>query len=207
LRDSASFSDYIGSGSAFVDKTGFIRDLLNSSPERMFFLSRPRRFGKTLLLDTIQHIAKGDRTPFAGMKIGKSDYVWERYPVIRFSFSRFESDPLTFRRKLLDKFDDIARDHNLDLKPANSVSDIDSAISELSKNYPPSHLPNMIQSTEEAPANVVILIDEYDFPLLDSLDNPDNAEELRSMLRIFYSTIKDCRDKVRFLFVTGVTKF
>ncbi|MDR1035225.1 MAG: AAA family ATPase [Deltaproteobacteria bacterium] len=207
LLDSADFLDYVGSGSVFVDKTGLIRDLLNSSPNRMFFLSRPRRFGKTLLLDTIQHIAKGDRTPFAGMKIGESDYVWERYPVIRLSFSHFESEPLTFRRKLLDKLDEIARDHDLDLKPANSVSDIDSIISKLSKNYPPSHLPNMSPDTEQNPANVVILIDEYDFPLLGSLDNPDNAEELRSMLRVFYSTIQGCRHMLRFLFVTGVTKF
>ncbi|MDR1036030.1 MAG: ATP-binding protein [Deltaproteobacteria bacterium] len=207
LRSSAVFSDYIGSGAALVDKTGFICDLLNSSPDRMFFLSRPRRFGKTLLLDTIQHIARGERTPFAGMKIGKSEYVWERYPVIRFSFSRFESDPLTFRRKLLDRFDEIARDHNLDLKPAESVSNIDFIISKLSKNNPPSHLTKMFPIPEEDPENVVILIDEYDFPLLGSLDNPDNAEELRSMLRVFYSTIKDCSNKVRLLFVTGVTKF
>ncbi|MDR1035022.1 MAG: AAA family ATPase [Deltaproteobacteria bacterium] len=207
LPDSADFLDFVVSGSVFVDKTDLISNLLKKSPTRMFFLSRPRRFGKTLLLDTIQNIANGDRTPFAGMKIGESDYIWERYPVIRLSFSRFESDHLTFRKKLLDKFDEIARDQNLDLKPAESVSDIDSIISKLSKNYPPSHLPNKSQNTEQNPANVVILIDEYDFPLLGSLDNPDNAEELRSMLRVFYSTIKDCRHMVRFLFVTGVTKF
>ncbi|MDR1079527.1 MAG: AAA family ATPase, partial [Deltaproteobacteria bacterium] len=71
LRSSAVFLDFIGSGAAIVDKTALIRDLLNSSPDRTFFLSRPRRFGKTLLLDTIMNIAKGNRELFRGMDIGK----------------------------------------------------------------------------------------------------------------------------------------
>jgi hypothetical protein len=71
LPESAAFRDFVNSNAVLVDKTDLIRDLLNSSPTRTFFLSRPRRFGKTLLLDTIQNIAKGDRKPFIGLHIRK----------------------------------------------------------------------------------------------------------------------------------------
>ncbi|MDR1312244.1 MAG: AAA family ATPase [Deltaproteobacteria bacterium] len=208
LPDSADFQDFISSNAVLVDKTDLIRDLLNSSPIRTFFLSRPRRFGKTLLLDTIQNIAQGDRKPFSSFHIGKegSGYVWEPYPVIRMSFSRFESNPKIFRGKLLSTLDDIAMSHNLDIPPARTVSDIDAIISALSKKHSPAVLPNTLPGIEPVSANVVLLIDEYDFPLLNCLDNPGKAEKIRSMLRVFYSTIKDCRKKLRFTFITGITK-
>jgi hypothetical protein len=97
--------------------------------------------------------------------------------------------------------------HKLDIPPARTVSDIDAIISELSKNHPPAVLPNTLPDIESDPANVVLLIDEYDFPLLSCLDNPENSEEIRSMLSVFYSTIKDCRNMLRFTFITGITKF
>ncbi|MDR1081799.1 MAG: AAA family ATPase, partial [Deltaproteobacteria bacterium] len=211
LPESPDFLDFIGSNAVYVDKTAMIRDLLNSSPTRTFFLSRPRRFGKTLLLDTIQNIATGNKKPFADLDIGKggpeSDYNWTAHPVIRISLGGFPSAPVPFRDKILSTLNEIAKQHNLNLGPASSVSDIDLLISRLSERNPPAKLPNMSQVFEQEPANVILLIDEYDYPLLSNLNEPAKAEETRELLRDFYSTIKRCRKMLRFTFITGITKF
>ncbi|MDR1312938.1 MAG: AAA family ATPase, partial [Deltaproteobacteria bacterium] len=209
LPESPDFLDFVQTGSIFVDKTSKILDLLNSSPTRTFFLSRPRRFGKTLLLDTIQNIAKGDRTLFDGMDIGKdgSGYAWETYPVIRMTFSGFPSDPIKAENLLLRTLDEISIEHNLELPRAETPADIQFIISKLSRNHHGSRLPNFPKGSDQEPANVVFLIDEYDFPLLDSIDDPKKAEGIRKMLRNFYSALKNSRKMLRFTFITGITKF
>jgi hypothetical protein len=135
LSDSPNFLDFINSDAVLVDKTSLILELLNSFPNRTFFLSRPRRFGKSLLLDTIHNIANGDENVFAGMDIAKkgAGYFWELYPVIRLSFAGFPSNPQHFNNLLLRTLDEIAIQHKLDLPPAETVADIRFIIT--TKNY------------------------------------------------------------------------
>ncbi|MDR1080734.1 MAG: AAA family ATPase, partial [Deltaproteobacteria bacterium] len=208
LLDTAIFLVFIDNNAVMVDKTSLIRDLFNS-PTRTFFLSRPRRFGKTLLIDTIKNIAEGHKTLFRDMDIGKegSGYAWDPYPVIRFSFSSFPRDPEMFKRRFLITLDNIAELHGLSIRPAQDISDIQDIIKQISKQHPVGQSANRQPSMNTYPLNTVLLIDEYDFPLLGNIGNPDKIFKIREMLQEFYSTIKECENMLRLTFITGISKF
>ncbi|MDR1312640.1 MAG: AAA family ATPase [Deltaproteobacteria bacterium] len=208
LTDTARFIQFIDSNAVIVDKTRLIRDLLDG-PTSTYFLSRPRRFGKTLLLDTIANIFLGNRERFIGMEIdrGAPSYDWRTYPVIRLSFNRFGKDPDKFRDKLLTRLNRVAVEHELDMKTADSVIDIAALVEALSDSALKSSLAGRNARKNTLPKNVVLLIDECDFPLLGNVDSTEKAVQIRDILHEFYSAIKDCDDMLRFTFITGVTKF
>jgi hypothetical protein len=205
LMDSAILEKFIRNNAVVVDKTELIFDLL-SSANCTYFLSRPRRFGKTLLLDTIQNIAQGHRDLFKGTFIDRkgAEYSWKPYPVIRLSFSAFSSEPEAFNRSLLHKLDEISELKGLSLKPASDVKDIEDIIQKVSKQHVGAGIGKEIP---ENVFNTVLLIDEYDFPLLHCLDNSDRIEQLRKILNRFYSAIKNCEGLLRFTFITGISRF
>ena len=187
-----SFEKLIKEGYLYVDKTEYIWNLINPAGGS-FFLSRPRRFGKSLTVSTLKAIFEGRKELFKGLAIYDKPYDWKVYPVIHLSFGDYNPINNTVERLdayLADKVKSIAADLGIGLPETQDASSafgklIDSAASE---------------------ENVVILVDEYDKPILDNISNPD-ISGIQKCLKGFYSVLKDRNDREQFLFVTGVSKF
>lgn len=176
----------------YVDKTPFALRLIEQG--KYYFLSRPRRFGKSLLLDTLAELFEGNRSLFQGLYADKHWHWQRKFPVIRLSLgggvlhSRADLD-----RRILDLLK-INREA-LGLS-CSDPSDVVSCFAEL------------IRSAHSATGErVVVLVDEYDKPMLDNLTRPEVAKEMRDGLRNLYSVIKDMDAHIRFAMLTGVSKF
>ena len=176
----------------YVDKTTLISQLIDEGDH--YFLSRPRRFGKSLLLDTIDELFSCNEELFVNLDI-HDEWDWSKpHPVIRLSFGAKYNEP-----------DDLARDSMEQLADIESTLGIKSLSGDVTG---PGRLRSLIRALHnQTGSQVVVLIDEYDKPILDVLDNPDLATANRDYLRGFYGVIKDCAKDVRFVFVTGVSMF
>lgn len=183
------FEDLRNRGSIYVDKTHLVYKLVTEG--KPYFLSRPRRFGKSLLLSTLEAYFLGKKDLFKGLAIENLEKDWVQYPVIKISFGA-------------DNYPDL----NCLISLENSV------LSEYEKKYDIAvsdsraapRLKNIIKGAyEKTGKQVVILIDEYDKPILDALYT-EYEEQNRQELRSFYSPLKDCDQYIRFLFITGITK-
>ncbi len=175
----------------YVDKTDHVRRLVEGG--QYYFLSRPRRFGKTLLVDTLQELFKGSEELFRDLAIhGKWDWS-ARHPVVRISFGggNFDSPDLV-RGNVEDQLEETERLAGLEPGPAGAAVRFRRLIRTLH---------------ERAGQRTVILVDEYDKPILDALGDRELALANRDFLRGFYSVVKDCDAHVRFAFLTGVSKF
>ena len=182
-------------GCYYVDKTGLLIDLIESGP--CFFLSRPRRFGKSLLVDTMKELFEGNRALFAGLA-AESRWDWsQRHPVIQISFS---DGVLRDRTELDRRIHDILRINReqLGLTPSAGLDPADSS----------GNLLDLIrQAHRNAGEQVVVLIDEYDKPILDNIESPERAREMREGLKNLYSVLKGADAHLKFVFLTGVSKF
>lgn len=187
----SSFEKIIAEDYVYIDKTKIIANLCGNG--EYYFLSRPRRFGKTLLLDTIEQAFSGKKELFRGLHL-ESNWDWSRkHPIIRISFS---GDSFTTLGTLEKKIDSIL----------NNIAALHSV--ELFATLPGEKLGELIRKLQiKTKNNVVILIDEYDKPILDAIDNTDLAIKNREILKGFYGIIKDHDADLRLVFVTGVTKF
>jgi len=179
------FSEF-GNDYLYVDKTEHIFRLLQG---KYYFLSRPRRFGKSLLLNTIKEVFKGHKELFEGLWI-YDKIEWEDYPVIKISFSTVDYFNLGLAKAIDRMLTRIAAEYNILLEEESFSSKFLELIIKLSVN-----------------SKVVILIDEYDKPIIDYIDDIPKADENRKILKSFYSVIKDSDDFIKFFFVTGVSKF
>ncbi|MDR1040903.1 MAG: AAA family ATPase [Deltaproteobacteria bacterium] len=193
-------------GAVYVDKTGPLVDLLNSFGP--YFLARPRRFGKSLLLDTIQQIFEGKKELFSGLKIESQaqDFIWKPFPVIRINMNTIGTEPDAFHTGLIGKLLRFAVSYKVQI----NTSTVADAISDLIMNIS-MKCATMEEKSDQlvdiVKKNVVLLIDEYDFPLLNHLRDPIKIEQMRKILYGFYSSIKGCSNFLRFTFITGITKF
>ena len=187
-----SFRTLREEGCYYVDKTPLIRQLVDEG--RHYFLSRPRRFGKSLLIDTLQELFEGDEALFQGLGIHGS-WDWSvRHPVVRLSFDGKHDEPGDLECSISNQLASAERRTGID--PGSPVP------------INPERLRNLLERLHEAAGRqVVILVDEYDKPILDTLKNPDQAEANRDYLRGFYGIIKGSAKHVRFVFVTGVSMF
>ncbi|MFW6258712.1 MAG: ATP-binding protein [Halochromatium sp.] len=175
----------------YVDKTGFIARLIDEGS--FYFLSRPRRFGKSLLLDTIGELFAGNEPLFRGLII-HPDWNWSlRYPVIRLSFG---GGVVRSRARLDAKIREQLRINMARLGVACTEPEPEACFAEL-----------IGLAHQQSGQRAVVLVDEYDKPILDNLSRPELARELRDGLRNLYSVIKDREADVRFVFITGVSKF
>jgi hypothetical protein len=178
----------------YVDKTQFLYQMITRGA--MYFLSRPRRFGKSLLISTLKSIFQGKRHLFKGLWINQSDYAWEQHPIIWLDMSAVtNSSAEEFQRSLNFHLDKIAKQYGIKLPPSlsASVSDrLDELITELAQ-----------QNNQK----VVVLIDEYDSPLIDQIHRPELALENREILKKFYGILKVQNANLRFVLLTGVSKF
>jgi hypothetical protein len=188
-----SFQDIIEKGFLYVDKTKYINNLLVSG-KGAYFLSRPRRFGKSLLVSTLEAIFKNKRHLFKGLWLDSSEYVWEEFPVIKIDMSTVEKS--TSER----------------LYSGLRSAVIANAISEginLDENKGPSLLfQELIQAlVRKYNQQVVILIDEYDDPIIKHINDPEMANKNREVLQDFYKIMKAEDANLRFVFLTGISKF
>ncbi|MBE0434789.1 MAG: ATP-binding protein, partial [Methylomicrobium sp.] len=176
----------------YVDKTRYILQLIDEGTH--YFLSRPRRFGKSLLLDTIGELFSGNEMLFQGLYC-HDRWDWsKRYPVIRISFGGGVVRNLT---ELETRIRALLRTNRENLGVScGDEADIPGCFAELIRN-----------AAKTEGERVVVLIDEYDKPILDNITQPELATEIRHGLRNLYSVIKDSDAHIRFAFLTGVSKF
>ena len=186
-----TFSEIINEDYLYIDKTGIAYSLIDRF--KYVFLSRPRRFGKSLFLDTLHNIFEGNRELFRGLLIEKL-WNWEvKYPVIRISFSGGINSTADLEADLLYILQ--SNEKRLGLKCENRVRPQHFFAELIEKAYEKYH------------QKVVILIDEYDKPILDNIENIPEALLIRNGMRNFYTKIKENDRYLRFAFLTGVSKF
>ena len=176
----------------YVDKTALIGDLIDRGEH--YFLSRPRRFGKSLLLDTLGELFAGSEELFRGLCI-HDRWDWdEKHPVVRLSFDGKYNEPGDLKCGILTQL--LIIEQNAGLDPAPETMDGPNRLHYL--------LNRLHQKTGK---QVVVLVDEYDKPILDALGDPERAKANRDQLRGFYGVVKGCAHLVRFVFVTGISMF
>ncbi len=181
-------------GYVYVDKTDLLGGLVTGGRDAYYFISRPRRFGKSLMLSTLKYIFQGKREFFKGLAIDKLDYDWAEYPVLHFSFAglkaktleAFEKDFCTRVKKVLTEAECTWDEE------ASPGANFNQAITDLAK---------------KKGKPVVILIDEYDAPVGHALGDVKLASDIRQDLADFYIQIKECASDIRFMMMTGVTRF
>lgn len=176
----------------YVDKTEYVYRMTHTDGT-YFFLSRPRRFGKSLLVSTFESYFEGKKELFEGLAIEKLEKEWKEYPVLHFDMSLGKHmDIEQLKRYLLFIIENNEKRYGVE-----------------------SHLPdpnvrfaNLMQTIfEQTGKQVVVLIDEYDAPLLDVAHEDTQLDALRDIMRNFYSPLKGCEKMLRFVFLTGITKF
>lgn len=190
--DVSNFPLMIQRNYLYIDKTKNIYDIITRS--RLHFLSRPRRFGKSLLLSTLKEIYSGKKELFNNLWIGKSDYVWAEHPVITFDFSSLSfRTSQEFEISLNAALDHMGKNNNIDLTNVP---------------FPVLKLQDLIKGLS-LKNRVVVLIDEYDAPLLGHLASMPVAQEIQQVMRPLFSTLKsmDGQGYIEAIFITGVTKF
>ncbi len=186
-----SFEELRSEGYIYIDKTDHIASLISSG--KFYFLSRPRRFGKSLLVDTMKELFEGNKPLFKDLFI-EDQWDWdETHPVIHFTFAEGSTKNLDDLRSALAHF------------LTNNAETLKIELSEEANLV--RQFANLVKATKTSYGkNVVILIDEYDKPILDMI-NKAGLDEVRDLLRDFYSVIKSQDSNVRFAFLTGVSKF
>ena len=176
----------------YIDKTEYIYRMTHTDG-KYFFLSRPRRFGKSLLVSTFKSYFEGKKELFEGLAIEKLEKEWNEYPVLHFSLAGGKH----MEKEQLERFLLYILKENED----RFGVDCDSP-------DPNVRLLNLIKTvTAKTGKQAVVLIDEYDAPLLDVAHEKEKLDVLRNTMRNFYSPLKDCEPLLRFVFLTGITKF
>jgi hypothetical protein len=176
---------------AYADKTGYVQRL--AADGGYFILSRPRRFGKSLFVDTLKEAFSGNRDLFAGLALADSDFDFTPRPVIRLDLSGGNlANPETLRSGLL-----------FDMQLTAEVEEV-----QIDRTEPAEYLQHLIVKLERKYGQrAVVLIDEYDKPIVDHIARPELAEANRAELRTLYGVLKKMDAHLRFVFLTGVSKF
>ena len=186
----SSFEKIIEGGFVYVDKTKEIYDLINYSPYA--FLSRPRRFGKSLLISTLEAMYQGKKELFKGLWI-EDKIEWKEYPVIRIDFGRLIYKNLEeFEGEMSTLMEHYANKYKVPIKPKNYAAQINDLI---------------LGIYEKTGRETVVLIDEYDAPIARHITDLEVVEEFQDSLRDFYSILKASNNELKFVFLTGISKF
>ncbi len=175
----------------YVDKTREIYRMI-SKPEGQFFLSRPRRFGKSLTLSTLESVFKGEKELFKGLYIYDQPYDWKPYPIIRLAMNKLSAATCAeFEENLASELDWLGSQQGISLSASRPVA----------------KFREMIQQISAGGDKVVILVDEYDKLILDNILDREEVLKIRTLLKQFYGLIKAMEEHIRFSFITGVSKF
>ncbi len=186
-----TFSTLIEENRVYVDKTNLVYNMTHKY--NRVFLSRPRRFGKSLLCSTLKSYFEGRRDLFEGLAIEKLEKDWTKYPVLHFDMSggkHLEKDVL--ERHIGTLMEDYEKKYNI----VPSTPDSNNRLARIIK-----------EAYAQEGQKVVVIIDEYDAPLLDVVHEEENLKSLRQVVRNFYSPLKTCDQYLHFVFLTGITKF
>ncbi|MCD8385530.1 MAG: ATP-binding protein [Bacteroidales bacterium] len=187
-----SFQEIREEGYVYVDKTAEIYNLVTYGAKTVF-LSRPRRFGKTLLCSTLHAYFEGKKELFDGLSISRMESKWTKHPVMSISFAGFKGSSI----------DELNQWINLLLTDYEKQYEV-----EVITTTPATRLVRIVKTMAEvAKERPVVLIDEYDTPLLNVIGNDEALDALRETLQAFYAPLKQLEPSLRFLFITGVTKF
>lgn len=178
-------------GYLYVDKSDIVWKLANNS-KKYNYLSRPRRFGKSLLVDTLQMYLEGRKELFEGLKIMQMEKEWKQYPVIRLDMSRGGANADTLRSYLDIRFGEYEETYGITPKPTAQLADRFNAI--------------ITTAYKQTGSQVAILIDEYDAPLLHSWMTPEH-DRCTEVYREVFAILKADDEYERFVFITGITKF
>jgi hypothetical protein len=186
-----TFREVVEGGYTYADKTFDIYQLASNG--KYFFLSRPRRFGKSLLIDTIAEAFLGARELFDGLWLGQSDWDFTPHPVVRLDFTQFSvADPESLRVGTLAMLNRQADQAGVSINQANPSVAFNDLI-------------HLLRQKTGRP--VVVLVDEYDKPIIDHLNNPECARANSDELSAIYGVLKGQDANLRFVFLTGVSKF
>ena len=193
--DTNDFPKLREKGCIYVDKTEFVHRMVSDVGTNLFFISRPRRFGKSLTLSVLKALFSARRELFEGLYIDKTDWKWEKYPVIHFEFNDVDSTSVGDFEK---SFAEHVQER---LEYAGYAYDESKTVA--------FNFGNAIESLSAANGGkgVVILIDEYDAPVGHALGNVDMAEAIRDRMSVLYSRMKNRTGDIRFLLMTGISKF
>ena len=187
-----TFEEIIKNNLLYIDKTEYIFRMTHTSG-KYFFLGRPRRFGKSLLVSTFDSYFSGKKDLFAGLAIEKLEKDWTEYPVLHFDMS---GGKYMEKEQLEDYLDYILKEQERKWGITNPPIGANNRLIEL-----------ITTAYEKTGNQVVVLIDEYDAPMLDVAHEKESLDVLRNIMRNFYSPLKMCEPKLRFVFLTGITKF
>ena len=192
--DTYNFERLMTDGYTYVDKTAVLYPLINKSIGSQFFLSRPRRFGKSLLVSTFKSIFQGRRDLFKGLAIDSLEYGWKTYPVLHLDMGSMQRPTVEeFEDFLCRSLNRLAVEHGVEISdskiPADKFISLCDALAAKSPH-----------------GQFVMLVDEYDKPLLGTLNTPE-VIKFRDALKSFYSVIKTKESLMRFTFITGISKF
>ncbi len=186
-----TFSEIREMGMIYVDKTALVHRLVNNY--KYVFLSRPRRFGKSLLLSTIKAYLEGRKELFDGLAIDRLETKWETHPVLMLSLARYDADQEGSLEKILNT-------HLTRWEHEYGLAETSDTVSERFHNV-------ILSAYEKTGKRVVILIDEYDAPIVSQLYDEEKQDRMRSMLKSVYTNLKDCDAYIRFAMLTGVSRF
>lgn len=187
-----TFERIIKEGYVYIDKTDLVWKLAHTAP--YVFLSRPRRFGKSLLTTTLESYFKGDKELFKGLKIMELEQEWNNYPVMHLDLStaKNQGNSDNLRNALKDIIESYCIRYGVDLEG----------------NTPGQCLKKIITNAfEKESSQVVLIVDEYDAPLLDVLHESDRLVQMKEVMQEFYQPLKACERMIRFCFLTGITRF
>ena len=202
---SSDFSDLRKENVIYVDKTAYMRRLASDEENKVVFMSRPRRFGKSLTVSAFKALFTGRRELFKGLAIERLGWKWQTHPVIHFRFSEVATDSM-------ERFDKtFAEVVKRSLETAGFVCDDNADYSFNFANAIEALYAQSLEDHKKDPEGkgegVVILIDEYDAPVGHALDDIPKAEAIRARMSSLYAQMKDRTGCIRFLFMTGISKF
>lgn len=187
-----NFENIIKRDFLYVDKTPQIYRMIDEGTT--WLLSRPRRFGKTLITSVLEHLFKGHKELFKGLYIAEqTDWAWETSPVLSFNFADFGTEVTNLEELFLEEIDEMAEERGIELTRTGLAQRTKQLIRKLAKRD----------------GSVVVTVDEYDKPIIDFLTKKAQAKANRKVLKKFFSAFKSLEKKghLRFLFITGVSKF
>jgi len=188
-----TFSEVRKNYDLYIDKTRHIYEM--ASMYKAVFLARPRRFGKSLLCSTIESLFKGEKDLFQGLFITKTDWEWKEHPIIHLEFAARDytnNGVEVLIDTLNNQLDLVCEKNDINVERSNFVD---------------GRFALIIKKLSDKHGQVVVVVDEYDYPLLNTINQPELNEKIREMLKGFYGTFKQNDQHFRFVFVTGITKF